>query len=512
MASVVEIVIKTIDQSKGGVSNLTGELGKLAAKYLSVAAVATTAYKVIDESIKTTLDYASSVRELAAASGQSTEASSRFIQVLDDYGMTAQDALQATRFLTKNGYEPSIDTLAKLSDKYLSLNSAQERNDFLLKNLGRSGLQWAEVLKQGGEALKQQGEAVNQSLILNQKSVDAARKYELALDDWNDAIMGVKVAIGNGLLPILTDLLTSTMDNARATEIMAESEAKLSTFQKAFTKDGRDAWNAALDQAQAEREAANATKMHSGAIVDAVPEYKTYADVLRDTISAHSDANNGLLGLIGTMQGSQDSYAANVAAVNADMNLSDDERKAKLGELAAEHDRVTKQIVLDLMTQKFTADGILTDDELNWLLEKGQAWGIYSADVVADAKTAIEWANGVSDAISKIPEEKTITIKVQQLGGFEIGTPGYEHIAHPGRAAGGPVTAGSPYWVGERGKPELFVPNQNGMVMTQAQVQGQGGGVDGVALAAAITSRMPTDKGIARALAKELDMRGIGRR
>lgn len=39
----------------------------------------------------------------------------------------------------------------------------------------------------------------------------------------------------------------------------------------------------------------------------------------------------------------------------------------------------------------------------------------------------------------------------------------------PGRERGGPVTAGQPYWVGER-RPEIFVPNQNGRIMARPQV------------------------------------------
>lgn len=41
-----------------------------------------------------------------------------------------------------------------------------------------------------------------------------------------------------------------------------------------------------------------------------------------------------------------------------------------------------------------------------------------------------------------------------------------------GRAAGGPVTANTPYWVGERGVPELFVPRQSGTIMTADSVGG----------------------------------------
>jgi hypothetical protein len=37
-----------------------------------------------------------------------------------------------------------------------------------------------------------------------------------------------------------------------------------------------------------------------------------------------------------------------------------------------------------------------------------------------------------------------------------------------GRAAGGSVTSGKPYWVGEHGQPELFVPRSSGMIMPPA--------------------------------------------
>jgi TP901 family phage tail tape measure protein len=37
----------------------------------------------------------------------------------------------------------------------------------------------------------------------------------------------------------------------------------------------------------------------------------------------------------------------------------------------------------------------------------------------------------------------------------------------PGRAMGGPVRKGQPYWVGEKGTPEVFVPQEDGMVMPQ---------------------------------------------
>jgi hypothetical protein len=47
-------------------------------------------------------------------------------------------------------------------------------------------------------------------------------------------------------------------------------------------------------------------------------------------------------------------------------------------------------------------------------------------------------------------------------------------IKVPGRAAGGPVTAGMPYVVGERGR-EVFVPNQSGRIIPNS-AGGSGGG------------------------------------
>jgi len=43
------------------------------------------------------------------------------------------------------------------------------------------------------------------------------------------------------------------------------------------------------------------------------------------------------------------------------------------------------------------------------------------------------------------------------------------------RAEGGPVAAKRPYWVGERGIPELFVPETNGMIIPRAALAGIGG-------------------------------------
>jgi lambda family phage tail tape measure protein len=59
-----------------------------------------------------------------------------------------------------------------------------------------------------------------------------------------------------------------------------------------------------------------------------------------------------------------------------------------------------------------------------------------------------------------------------QLFNSVLGTFGF---SLPGRAAGGPVTAGQPYIVGERG-PEVFLPTSSGTIVSNDKLGSNGGG------------------------------------
>ena len=84
---VVEVILRSIDQ--GNFNKSAGGLANLAVKYLSVAAVAGTFYKVIKDSVDTVFKYDEAVRQLAEVSGTGAEESSRLLQVLDDFKLVA---------------------------------------------------------------------------------------------------------------------------------------------------------------------------------------------------------------------------------------------------------------------------------------------------------------------------------------------------------------------------------------------------------------------------------------
>ncbi len=216
MAARVQITVEAKDAASGILRGITSQMGTfgtlmedLTSKNINWGNVAATATTMVvnglKDSIKATQEYAQEVRDLTLVSGTSAEEASRLLQVLDDFQISAQDVTAATRVMTKQGLTPTVETLAQLSDQYLSINDAQARNEFILKNLGRAGLQWVNVLNQGGDAIRNLSDGVSENLILTEENIREAEQYRLALDEWNDAVLGLKISIGNELLPVLTD-------------------------------------------------------------------------------------------------------------------------------------------------------------------------------------------------------------------------------------------------------------------------------------------------------------------
>lgn len=75
-----------------------------------------------------------------------------------------------------------------------------------------------------------------------------------------------------------------------------------------------------------------------------------------------------------------------------DVDKALENNQTKINEAADEYEKATNRIILGYMQQQFMADGVLTDDEVNWLLAKGVAWGIYSETAVEKMKLVqAEW-------------------------------------------------------------------------------------------------------------------------
>lgn len=427
---ILDIVIQLVKKGDADKETIKG-LANLK-NALSTAGMVAGVFTAAAYGIKTALDavinplvaYADQVRRLGNATGMGTEDASRLIQVLDDMKISYEDLEKA---VTKNGktYDYSVDGLARMSDEYLKLSDSQEQAAFMQERFGKNWITFVPAMQRGGDALREAARGIADNMVLTEQAVREAREYEIAVDDLTDAWTGFKYEVGNAVLPALNDLTHAQEDHARALEIMRENGEPVYNGMRQVSA-------AALEQARAERDAATAAKIQA----EAMDDNTTSAEENAKALDEISKKNTELLGLVGRMQSEADSYTQKQNDLTEertrleseraelikqgwwegsekvkDYDVALEENAKKTQENAKEHLMASRQIILGLIEQKLAQDG-LTTEELNFLLEKGQAWGLYSDTVINEARDAILEAEKVSRTINDIPASKSISINV----------------------------------------------------------------------------------------------------
>lgn len=433
----VEIILKTIDQASPNVKKVKEEFKSLvpglesaskgvgnfisanAALIGTVTAVAVAASKAYNEF----QNYAGQVRDLAAVSGTGAVEASKLLQVLDDYQLTAQDVTAATRFMTKAGLTPTIDTLAKLSDQYNAINDPMAKNEFILKNLGKGGLQWVNVLKQGGDALRAQSDEVSKSLILTDEQIKKAEQARLAVDAWSDAWQGFKISVGSAIGGIIA--ANDQASKMRDTFFELNNIQQTGRGSAAKYKDEITAFTAQMERGKA------ATEFYSKMQSDLTGTMEAAGP----TIEQMTTRNQGLLGVIENLQSETDNYNSKNADLLAklkeltteqentstwstkygELTAQIDTTKGAISALAEEHAAAGKKIAFSLIQQKMAMDG-LTDSEFQSLLKLGEQWGIYDTSVVTAAIAMDGAASRMVDSLSG-PKQSLLDIndKIKNL-------------------------------------------------------------------------------------------------
>ena len=283
----VDIIIKTIDQSKAGFTTAKGgldDLGNSADIAAKKGAILSTVLATTSAILKTSYDeyskLAESIRDLSLVSGESAESTSRFIQVLDDYQITAGDAETAAKKLKDNGLSPTIDTLAMLSDQFRGIKDPAERLDFVYDKLGKSGTKFINMLDQGSDKIRENADAISESLILNDMEIKMYEVGRLAIDAKADALAAFRVELGQNIGNVIA--FADAM--ARASQIQEES-TKFVNGHKERTIEYADALNMAIaEQLKA---------------ADASAEYKynleQEAKALKEVSAANADLIKGAI-------------------------------------------------------------------------------------------------------------------------------------------------------------------------------------------------------------------------
>lgn len=290
---------------------------------------------------------AGEVRTFSELTGATAEDSSRFVAVMDDFGIAADtgskamfklargvgdgsaelDAFGVSVARTADGSLDLTRTVFNVADAYEQMHDPAQRAALLTEAFGRSGHELIPILEQGSDGLRRFfDEAAESGQILSQDDLDKAREYELAVDALGDATERLKRSAGSTAAGPLTDFANSAADMVNAASDgkstlaeLGDNVKRLSGFLAGpitgfytFARAGRDATaqqvamsNAANDNAQAlaeEEAAAKATadafdKLQGGLVsaFNAQQQYQRAADGVRAAqlrvVDAQGDLN-----------------------------------------------------------------------------------------------------------------------------------------------------------------------------------------------------------------------------
>ncbi|MBM3501965.1 MAG: hypothetical protein FJX74_25200 [Armatimonadetes bacterium] len=127
-SSTLEMILKVTDKASGELKKIDGGLDGLKTGLQSVGvamaavSVATGAAVATWKSVvQPVIDYNKEILDASRATRMTTTDMSRIVQVADDFGIEMGTVTRALELATKNGFAPSVESIAQLADKARSL-------------------------------------------------------------------------------------------------------------------------------------------------------------------------------------------------------------------------------------------------------------------------------------------------------------------------------------------------------------------------------------------------------
>ncbi len=401
MPNQIEIEVLAKDGATAVLNDIFSAVQSGAGAFEYVAIVANAAASFVKESVKEYAEYAEQVRNLARATGLTSEETSRLIQVADDAQISYTGLMTAMRIGLKNGIDPSVEGLARLSEQYLALAPGAERAQFLMATFGRSGMEMGKMLAIGSDGIKQMNAGIDQNLILSQKSMDEMRKYEASVDALNDAWKALEMQVGQKTIPTLANVVNHILDTERATQMAREQGEN---YMSMTVKQKDELYKAAA----AEREMSNANLLGASAAETAGLAFETEAEqtarlkdearAAEEATRALSDTFSGYLSTAESIYSSQEDYNQSMDEAIEKYGRASDEVK----KLAADHQAAMAQMQYDLLLTKLQAGG-LSEEEFNIAATAGAAFGVFDQKAMSVAMAMNTVTSAVANGTLAFP-------------------------------------------------------------------------------------------------------------
>lgn len=457
----------------------------------------------VDETVGTFVTYAGRVREISQVTGQQAEEVSRLIQVTDDYKIRTETLNVVMRKMATEGMPLTIDSLAQLSDEYLKLEPGVERQIFLTEKFGRQGVDFAEAMLASGDALRNKSAAIADDLILTEAALKQARDYEIAQDNLSDAVLGLKIAIGQGLTPVIitgTNAVTEAIGIdqlfSRAQELgidvtrnnmyhRAELNGVIVTqaeLLRLVTEAEQANTTTTLDMAESIRDATTAsdaagisTDIFTGAIIDSTGALQQEQAEFGFIVGFAKQYETNLAN-VNTAEENLRVAEENLVEVRAkwpegnqhviDAQTAVDGLKTKLGDAQQASLDATNEMIAGFLQAQLTADGSFTEADIIKVLNYRLAVGL----LTKEAYDAALQSMAIATNLANIPAEINTQININTTYTYTEQEPLVEPLAQGGAFSGWAMVGDAP---GGGITPYTEWVHGSGVVYNQAQMRGQ---------------------------------------
>jgi hypothetical protein len=524
-----------LGKMRGEVAKAEGAFGKMkaagsvafdsvkanAANFAIAAGSALVAFGV--KSVQAFQDTALAAGQFSDATGLAVDDASRWIEVAGDFGIEAgavqgamlkmnkaigdgkpvMDEFGDSIVRAKDGTVDSAATFQNLVTKIGAIKDPTDRAKAAQEAFGKSYGDVSRFMEMSAGELAAALGNVSEQKVIDKAELEKAREFQASMDGLKDKLEDVMMTVGEGIVPALSDL-------AENVSYVTDKFTAVSGVIEDVTGSGLFEW----------------------------------ADQIINPLNVIGDAWDGLFGddevvaaTVSIEEGT--AAAAAMAAMYAERLVPTVEDSTHVFDAAAEqaNNLAIKTGRVELAAQALSDEwdrlkGKI-DDKAAWfnmqatfddIRDKGAAAMQAVADGTEDAEQKMnEYNNAViggqqevfdlGKQLGLLPDEVSVLIDLAENGQIdelerrltiltrnrtanlniiERGGAGYGDRFGGPKANGGPVTAGTPYLVGERG-PEIVVPGRSGTVIPNNRIGG-GGGMGGSISVAIYPKTLPTDR------------------
>ena len=384
------------------------------------------------------------------ATGLAVEDASRWIEVSGDLGVESsavQSAIQRMNKTIGDGnpiirqlgieiartadgtvdanatFQRAITTIGGIEDPTLRAAAAQQV-------FGKGYAQIAELMTMSSTELAAALGEVSDTKVITDEELKDARQFRAALDSLKDSAEDLQIELGQALVPTLSDLARGFEETKVAG--IGLGDVADGMFREFLRSVGLESVRQ-VGEMKNQLDELTALMRLGGLTAD---EAAAYTDYYASRLSAAKGSADGLEGALRGVEEATKDLRGEISQREAFRKL--DETMWYLGHTFNMSQEQADEFALAILDMVEELDGIPPETEARIVA------AVEMGDFLTVKALLDEFKRGVDVPIRQSPTNRGLPIVP--------------------RAMGGPVSAGAPYLVGERG-PELFVPGKSGQIV-----------------------------------------------